>query len=113
MRPTSTAAKSSRIWAIRNNFHTSLHLFLKDGVGFYVSFNSLGKAGAAGGLRDALFDDFADRYFPLADNSVPVDAKTAAAHAALMKGNWVNSRGSQSSFLGARRPGGANQGRRE
>jgi CubicO group peptidase (beta-lactamase class C family) len=82
-----------------NNFHTSLHLFLKDGVGFYVSFNSLGKAGAAGVLRDALFDDFADRYFPLADNSVPVDAKTAAAHAALMKGNWVNSRGSQSSFL--------------
>jgi CubicO group peptidase (beta-lactamase class C family) len=82
-----------------NNFHTSLHLFLKDGVGFYVSFNSLGKAGAAGVLRDALFDDFADRYFPLVDNSVPIDAKTAAEHAALMKGNWVNSRGSQSSFL--------------
>jgi CubicO group peptidase (beta-lactamase class C family) len=82
-----------------NNFHTSLHLFLKDGVGFYVSFNSLGKAGAAGVLRDALFDDFADRYFPLADNSVPIDAKTAAEHAAMMKGNWVNSRGSQSSFL--------------
>jgi CubicO group peptidase (beta-lactamase class C family) len=80
-------------------FHTSLHLFLKDGVGFYVSFNSLGKAGAAGVLRDALFDDFADRYFPVADNSVPIDAKTAAAHAAMMKGNWVNSRRSQSSFL--------------
>ena len=47
-----------------NNFHTSLHLFLKDGVGFYVSFSSLGKAGAAGVLRDALFDDFADRYAP-------------------------------------------------
>ncbi len=29
-------------------FHTSLHLFLKEGVGFYVSFNSLGKDGAAG-----------------------------------------------------------------
>jgi hypothetical protein len=82
-----------------NNFHTSLHLFLKEGVGFYVSFNSLGKAGAAGSLRDALFDDFADRYFPLADNSTPIDAKTAAAHAAMMKGSWANSRGSQSSFL--------------
>ena len=45
-------------------FHTSLHLFLKEGVGFYVSFNSPGKEGAAGGLRGALFDDFADRYFP-------------------------------------------------
>src|SRR3984885_13747704 len=32
-------------------FHTSLHLFLKEGVGFYVSFNTPGKAGAVGGSR--------------------------------------------------------------
>jgi hypothetical protein len=84
------------------NFHTSLHLFLKEGVGFYVSFNSLGKAGAAGGLRGALFEDFADRYFPAAETSATkVDAKTSAAHAALLKGHWINSRGSQSSFLAA------------
>jgi len=83
-------------------FHTSLHLFLKEGVGFYVSFNSPGKAGAAGGLRGALFDDFADRYFPAAESSATkVDEKTSAAHAALLKGRWVNSRGSQSSFLAA------------
>ncbi len=83
-------------------FHTSLHLFLKEGVGFYVSFNSPGKAGAAGGLRGALFDDFADRYFPAAETSgTKVDEKTSAAHAALLKGHWVNSRGSQSSFLAA------------
>jgi CubicO group peptidase (beta-lactamase class C family) len=82
------------------NFHTSLHLFLKEGVGFYVSFNSLGKEGAAGGLRGALFDDFADRYFPAADTSnATVDEKTSAAHAALLEGHWENSRGSQSSFL--------------
>ena len=82
------------------NFHTSLHLFLKEGVGFYVSFNSLGKEGAAGGLRGALFDDFADRYFPAADSSnAGVDEKTSAAHAALLQGHWENSRGSQSSFL--------------
>ena len=82
-----------------NNFHTSLHLFLKENVGFYVSFNSLGKAGAAGTLRDALFDDFSDRYFPLIDKSAAIDAKTAASHAAMMKGSWANSRGSQSNFL--------------
>ena len=83
-------------------FHTSLHLFLKEGVGFYVSFNSPGKAGAAGGLRGALFDDFADRYFPAAEAAATaVDAKTSAQHAALLKGHWVNSRGSQSSFLAA------------
>ncbi len=28
-----------------------------------------------------------------------VDAKTAAEHAAMLKGNWVNSRGSQSNFV--------------
>jgi CubicO group peptidase (beta-lactamase class C family) len=81
------------------SFHTSLHLFLKEGVGFYVSFNSPGKAGAAGGLRGALFTDFADRYFPVAENNTPIDAKTAVAHAALLKGSWDNSRGSQSSFI--------------
>jgi hypothetical protein len=83
------------------NFHTSLHLFLKEGVGFYVSFNSLGKEGAAGGLRGALFEDFADRYFPGDGQNSHVDAKTAAHDAALLKGRWVNSRGSQSNFFAA------------
>jgi CubicO group peptidase (beta-lactamase class C family) len=82
-------------------FHTSLHLFLKENVGFYVSFNSLGKQGAAGSLRAALFEDFADRYFPVDEHETKVDAKTAAAHAAMLKGNWVNSRGSQSNFVAA------------
>ncbi len=80
-------------------FHTSLHLFLKENVGFYVSFNSPGKDGAAGGLRGALFQDFADRYFPAAPPKAGVDAKTSAEHAALMSGAWAVSRGSQSSFL--------------
>ena len=80
-------------------FHTSLHLFLKENVGFYVSFNSLGKEGAAGSLRTALFQDFADRYFPTPRPETRVDAKTAAAHAALMSGSWGNSRNSQSNFL--------------
>lgn len=82
-------------------FHTSLHLFLKEGVGFYVSFNSAGKNGAAHSLRTALFDDFADRYFPAPEAPARVDAKTAAAHAAMLVGHWVNSRGSQSNFLAA------------
>ncbi len=82
-------------------FHTSLHLFLKENVGFYVSFNSGGKAGAAGGLRGALFQDFADRYFPVDEAKARVDEKTAILHAAMLKGNWVNSRGSQSNFLKA------------
>jgi hypothetical protein len=82
-------------------FHTSLHLFLAEGVGFYVSFNSPGKQGAAGGLRTALFQDFADRYFPEKQPQALVDAKTSAEHAAMLKGSWVNSRGSRSSFMSA------------
>jgi hypothetical protein len=80
-------------------FHTSLHLFLKENVGFYVSFNSLGKEGAAGNLRGALFQNFADRYFPGPAATSRVDPKTAAADAALMSGSWANSRNSQSTFL--------------
>jgi CubicO group peptidase (beta-lactamase class C family) len=80
-------------------FHTSLHLFLKENVGFYVSFNSLGKEAAAHDLRGALFQDFADRYFPAAPPAARVPAATAAAHAARLSGSWANSRGSHSNFL--------------
>ncbi len=84
-----------------NYFHTSLHLFLKDNVGLYASFSSAGKDDAVQGLRHALFQDFADRYFPAARAVPGVDAKTAALHAAMLAGAWDASRGSQSNFLSA------------
>ncbi|MES2054498.1 MAG: serine hydrolase domain-containing protein [Pseudomonadota bacterium] len=81
-------------------FHTSLHLFMKENVGFYVSFNSAGKNGAVGGLRGAMFQDFADRYLPsIATADGKVDAKTSAEHAKLMVGNWLNSRRQETSFM--------------
>jgi CubicO group peptidase (beta-lactamase class C family) len=81
-------------------FHTSLHLFMKENVGFYVSFNSLGKEGAAENLRGAIFQDFADRYFPDSQPPrPPLEPKTATEHAALLTGSWVNSRGARSNFL--------------
>jgi CubicO group peptidase (beta-lactamase class C family) len=84
------------------NFHTSLHLFLKENTGFYVSFNSAGKEGAAHKLRLALFADFADRYFPGGPHTTArVDEATAKQHAQLLAGNWVASRGSQTTFLSA------------
>jgi hypothetical protein len=85
-------------------FHTSLHLFLKDNVGFYVSFNSAGKEGAAHTLRIALFQDFADRYLPAAAPhavAAKVDAATAAKDVALMSGAWTVSRGGFTDFLAA------------
>ncbi|HVR90326.1 MAG TPA: serine hydrolase domain-containing protein [Novosphingobium sp.] len=80
-------------------FHTSLHLFMNEGVGLFVSFNSSGKDGAAGTLRSTLFHDFADRYYPAERHDALVDAKTARQHAALMAGNWLVSRRWESSYL--------------
>ena len=80
-------------------FHTSLHLFMNEGVGFFVSFNSGGKEGAAGTLRGTLFHDFADRYYPAERHDARVDARTAEQHAAAMAGNWLVSRRWESSFL--------------
>ena len=80
-------------------FHTSLHLFMDDRVGLFVSFNSGGKEGAVGTLRGTLFHDFADRYFPAERRDLRVDAKTAKQHAAMMSGNWLVSRRWESSFL--------------
>lgn len=81
------------------DFHTALHLFLRQGIGLYASFNSVGKDGAVARLRSALFADFADRYFPGNEPNVRVDAQAAARHTRMMTGTWVSSRGIQSSFL--------------
>lgn len=80
-------------------FHTSLHLFMRERTGLYVSFNSGGKEGAAGALRGAMFQDFADRYFPGTQRDGRVDPKVAAEHAKLMSGNWIASRRPDSNFL--------------
>ncbi|WP_260597778.1 serine hydrolase domain-containing protein [Sphingomonas endolithica] len=82
-----------------NEFHTSLHLFMNEHVGFYVSFNSAGREGAAHVVRGQLFQDFADRYFPSTVRDGRVDAKTAAEHARLMVGHWEVSRRSVSNFI--------------
>lgn len=80
-------------------FHTSLHLFLKENTGFYVSFNSAGKEAASHHLRIALFNDFADRYYPGPRIETRVDEATAKQHAAMMAGNWSGSRGAFSTFF--------------
>jgi CubicO group peptidase (beta-lactamase class C family) len=81
-------------------FHSALHLFLREGAGLYFSFNSVGKDGASGGLRSALFEDFADRYFPdTRASATRVDSATAAKHAEMLAGTWINSRRSESNFL--------------
>lgn len=81
-------------------FHTSLHLFMKDRVGLYASFNSPGKAGAVQNLRTQLFMDFADRFFPdVSPLAGRVDARTSADHVRMMAGVWEASRRWQTSYF--------------
>lgn len=94
-------------------FHSDLNLFIDDGVGIFVSFNSAGKGGTAQPLRVALVTDFADRYLPpagkgatatatpVAAPAAAVDARTARQHAALLAGRYLFSRRSHTSFVAA------------
>ncbi len=80
-------------------FHSELNLFPDDGVGLYISVNSLGKDAAAAPIRSMLFREFGDRYFPGPLPEGKVDPATAKQHAQLMAGHYVLSRGSHTNFL--------------
>jgi hypothetical protein len=80
-------------------FHSDLHLFVDDGVGYFISFSSAGKEGAVGPLREAFYRSFADRYFPGAAVEGKVDEATAKAHAAEIAGSYISSRRAETSFL--------------
>ncbi|HEU4517583.1 MAG TPA: serine hydrolase domain-containing protein, partial [Steroidobacteraceae bacterium] len=80
-------------------FHSNLHLFLDDGVGLFVSMNSGGKEGASGDIRNALFEQFTDRYLPGPTLDGAVDANTAAEHARMISGVYDISRRMDSSFF--------------
>jgi CubicO group peptidase (beta-lactamase class C family) len=82
-------------------FHSSMHLFLDEDTGLYITLNSTGKEGASNRIRIALFEQFADRYFP-GDGRPPrqgVSDEVAAEHARMMAGNWVSSRRAASNFV--------------
>ena len=81
------------------NFHTSLHLFMKEGVGLYISMNSTGKEGASQRVRSQIFADFADRYFPETGVDRSLDEETAKRDAKAMAGVWQGSRRGQSNFV--------------
>jgi hypothetical protein len=85
-------------------FHSDLNLFVDDGVGVFVSFNSPGIEGAAQPIRAALVERFADRYLPGARDDgalAPIDEKTAAEHTALVAGHYIFSRRSHTTFTAA------------
>ena len=79
-------------------FHSDLNLFIDDGVGIYVSLNSIGREGAGHVLRAALLRNFADRYFPGPAPGGQVSPAMAKAHARMLAGTYVSSRGSDSNW---------------
>ncbi len=82
-------------------FHSTLSLFVDQGVGVYVVVNSTGRDGAAGTLLSTFMSEFVDRYFPASDVQGAVDAEQAAAHARLMAGTYMSSRRQDSNFFSA------------
>ena len=80
-------------------FHSDLHLFIDDGVGLFIAFNSTGKDGAVQPLRSILFHEFADRYFPGTAPDGHVNAPEAAEHARMIAGRYSVSRRFDTSFL--------------
>lgn len=80
-------------------FHSNLHLFLDEGVGLYISMNSTGKDGAAGPLREGLYREFSDRYFPGPAPEGEVNEATAEEHARQISGHYILSRRMESSLV--------------
>jgi CubicO group peptidase (beta-lactamase class C family) len=74
-------------------FHSDLHLLPDAGVGFFVSYNSVGRGQIS--PRSILWDTFLDRYFPAPPSNLPTlnSAKTDAVAAS---GNYMTSRRSDS-----------------
>lgn len=76
-------------------FHSDLHLILDADTGVFMSFNSLGKEGAAGDVRTAIFNAFLDRYFPYIPPAEPT-VRDPKRDAARVSGSYIASRRDES-----------------
>jgi CubicO group peptidase (beta-lactamase class C family) len=79
-------------------FHSKLAMFMDDDVGIFLSFNSTGKEGAVGPLREAIFAQFAARYFPAPLAELP-PAKHAQESARVVTGRYSASRRAETTFF--------------
>ena len=78
-------------------FHSDMHLMPDDHIGFFVSYNSLGKQPRFS-QRTALWDSFLDRYFPYTPPAAQPVA-TAKQDANSVAGTYWFSRRSQDSVI--------------
>ena len=82
-----------------NYFHSDMWIFPTKNVGLFISMNSAGANNATEAIRIALFEQFADRYFPAASAAAPVELPTAKEHARMLAGSYISSRGSFTNFV--------------
>ena len=78
-------------------FHSDLHLIPDEGIGFFVSYNSLGRGQIS--PRTILWQAFMDRYFPFTPPAQVLE--NAAEDAQSVSGNYMVSRRSETSFIRA------------
>jgi len=76
-----------------NYFHSDLHLLPDARIGFFVSYNSAGKADP----RPALWENFLDRYFP--SDPIHDPSTNSAQDAASVSGMYISSRREQTTIL--------------
>lgn len=74
-------------------FHSDLHLLTDAGVGFFISYNSVGRGEIS--TRTILWDAFLDRYFPAPPSNLPT-LNSAKNDAIAVSGNYMTSRRSES-----------------
>lgn len=80
-------------------FHSYLRLFIDDGVGLFVSFNTSGDQGSYAAIHTALFEQFSDRYLPGPNPDGEVEADVAEAQAQAIAGLYLSSRRSRTNLL--------------
>jgi len=80
-------------------FHTDLHLIADQNLGFFVSYNSLGRDDLnAGSARTSLWHKFLDRYYPY-ELPAATTLGSAKEDAAIVSGNYISSRRAQTSLF--------------
>jgi CubicO group peptidase (beta-lactamase class C family) len=79
-------------------FHSNFLLYLDDKVGLFVSMNSRGQGGGSSLIREALYQQFSDRYFPAPVATPPARYRFATRDAAIMAGDYLSSRREVTTF---------------
>jgi CubicO group peptidase (beta-lactamase class C family) len=77
-----------------NYFHSDMHLVPSEKLGFFVSYNSLGKGEMD--VRTALWHKFLDRYFPASEINAPA---LETPNTAAIEGKYLSSRRAQTTIL--------------